>query len=280
MKKRQKPFYGLPSVICKDAGAAQKFQFGGLLTLSDNEDTGKIAGWATTDMIDSHGHVVAHGAFAESIAVKGISGPKGVQLLVGHDWDKPSGVITTLQYRNSGLWMEASLDLNISYARDAYFAAKARGGLSFSVGFRPSREPGDVEWIDDGDREYILIRKGDLREVSIVANPANSDAIMEWVKNDKPRPPPEQLSLSQQLEKFLKTNPSPSLVDVQSMLVQGGWVKDEATMKSVTEVFRSQAPRFFVNEPKPESVKAENVSSLQLALQKLKGALNPGQEDH
>lgn len=268
-------------LLQKDAKTAQKVTFGGVLQLSDEQDTGKIAGWATTDMIDSYGHVVAHGAFAESIAEKGISGPKGIQLLIGHDWDKPAGVITTLQYRNSGLWMEADLDLNISYARDAYFAAKARGGLSFSVGFRVSREPGDVEWIDDGDQEYILIRKGSLREVSVVANPANSDAIMEWVKNDKPRTiPGEPTTLKESFEKKFEGQNTPTLLDLQLMLVEGKWVRDEATMKDLTEIFRKHSQSLFDVRPEPLSVKAESVDGFQKVLSDLRAVLKTGQEDH
>lgn len=160
------------------------FSFGGVVKADTNAGDGVVAGWASTPMPDLYGHIVAQGAFADSIVEAGLSGPKGIQLLIGHDWDKPAGVITKLEYRNKGLWIEAKLDLNISYAKDMYHAAKSRGGLSFSVGFRPSREPGDVEFVEsETGQEYVVIRKGQLREVSVVANPANVDSIMEFIKS-------------------------------------------------------------------------------------------------
>lgn len=157
---------------------------GSEVELADGKSEGFIAGWASTPDLDAYRHVVANGAFAESIAKAGISGPKGIKLLIGHDWDKPAGRITKLEYRPKGLWIEANLNLEIQYARDIYHAAKSNGGLSFSVGFRPSREPGDMEVLTDAnDNEYLLIRKGQLREVSVVANPANEGAVMEMMKS-------------------------------------------------------------------------------------------------
>lgn len=158
---------------------------GGLLAVKDgqgNAGVGSVAGWATTAMPDQVNDIIAHGAFAESITEKGITGPAGIQFLIGHDWDKPAGVITKLEYRPKGLWIEADLDLNISWAKDMYYAAKSRGGLSFSVGFRAQT----YYWYeneDDGE-EYFIIQKAMLREVSVVANPCNVDAIMEWVKSE------------------------------------------------------------------------------------------------
>ena len=150
-------------------------------------EEGFVAGWASTsDVIDSYGTVIAAGAFTQSIAERGLSGPKGIKLLVGHNWSQPAGKITKLEQRDKGLWIEAQLDLGISYAKDMYLAAKANGGLSFSVGFRLRSQDTEMMESESGE-EYLLIKKGTLREVSIVANPSNENAGMELVRKEESR---------------------------------------------------------------------------------------------
>ena len=57
---------------------------------------GYIAGIASTPTTDRHGHKVLAKAFDESIKEKGFAGPSGIQLLVGHDWNKVGGKIKRL----------------------------------------------------------------------------------------------------------------------------------------------------------------------------------------
>lgn len=136
----------------------------------------KIAGWASTVDLDFYRHVVRAGAFTQSINEKGISGPKGVKLLLQHDRNKIAGVITKLEARDRGLWIEAELEEGISYVRDVALAIRANKGLSFSVGFYV--EDADVGQARDGG-EFLDIMRGDLEEVSIVPVPGNENAIME-----------------------------------------------------------------------------------------------------
>lgn len=144
---------------------------------------GFIAGYASTSDLDSYNHIVAGGAFQESINKRGLSGPTSIKLLIGHDWDKVAGVITALEYRGDRLWIEAQLNLNISYARDTYEAAKMAGGLNFSVGFSIEETDIDFREMEDGT-EYVLITGGDLFEISVVPFPANQEAQMLTVKSD------------------------------------------------------------------------------------------------
>lgn len=155
--------------------------------LGDNLPDGYVAGWASTPDIDLYRHVVQEGAFSESIRKRGIVGPKGIKLLIGHDWDKVGGVIKVLEYRGDSLWIEAQLNLNISYARDAWEACKMQGGLNFSVGFM--LQDYSFKEDDDGNYEYLLIERGDLFEVSIVPFPGNEECTMDFVKarqNNRP----------------------------------------------------------------------------------------------
>lgn len=139
-----------------------------------------ISGWASTTQMDMVRHVVAAGAFSDSIRKRGLRGPGAVRLLAFHDTSKPLGVITKLEQRDRGLWLEATIEDAISYGKDIALAAKAAGGLNFSVGF--FLEDADIGTAPDGG-EYLHILKGDLFEVSVVTFPANPGAAMSETKN-------------------------------------------------------------------------------------------------
>lgn len=141
----------------------------------------QIQGWASTPHLDSYHHVMQPGSLAESIRRRGITGPRGVKLLAYHDSTKPAGSITKLEYREGGLWIEAELETGISYANDIALASKAAGGLSFSIGF--FLMDADIEEGPDG-REYLLITKGDLFEVSVVVFPANEFCAFDTKGNE------------------------------------------------------------------------------------------------
>lgn len=142
---------------------------------------GYVAGFASTDDLDLVRDVVVAGAFDESIARRGLTGPEGVKLLLDHDSSKVAGKITKLETRGGRLWMEAQLNLDISYVKDRYLAAKDIGGMSFSVGFRIIEYA--FKKVEDEDFEFLEITKGDLFEVSVVAFPANPAAAMTFIKS-------------------------------------------------------------------------------------------------
>jgi len=130
-----------------------------------------IQGWASTHDIDHAGHIVLPTAYAQTIASRGLSGPRGVRLLAYHDKTRTIGHITKLEVRNSGLWLEGKIEEGISYAKDLALALKASGGMSFSVGFFLK----DADVTDDG---VLVIKEVDLFEVSVVPMPANDAAVM------------------------------------------------------------------------------------------------------
>lgn len=168
------------------AGERKEFDLG--FTVASNEEikkelgvadinslpAGFVAGWASTTTKDHAWHIVSPGAFKESIERKGLEGPKGIKLLAQHRSDKPAGKITKLEYRGDNLWIEAQLNLNVSYVKDLYEVAKDNGGLSFSVGFYLE------EWKETNDA--LIIEKGELFEVSVVTFPCNEDAGMSFIK--------------------------------------------------------------------------------------------------
>lgn len=142
---------------------------------------GYIAGIASTPSTDRHGHKVMAGAFDESIKVKGLAGPKGIQLLASHDWTKVAGQIKKLETLNNNLMLEAQLYTDVSYVKDLYTVLKHNGGLNFSVGF--SLKEFEFNDVTDGDDDpWLIVKKGDLMEVSIVTFPSCKEAQMTFVK--------------------------------------------------------------------------------------------------
>jgi HK97 family phage prohead protease len=147
-----------------------------------SEPDGFVSGIASSPTVDAMGHIVMPHAFDASIRTKGLRGPGGIKLLAGHDPEKIAGIITRLETVGSDLQLDALLNLNISYARDLYEAAKQIGGLSFSVGFR-LEEFELVEAKNSKRGEILVVKSGDLLEVSIVSFPACGQATMTHVKN-------------------------------------------------------------------------------------------------
>jgi HK97 family phage prohead protease len=191
--------------------------------LGDNLPDGYIAGWASTKDMDLYRHKVMPNAFAESIVKNGLTGPKGIKLLLNHDWRNVAGIIKVLEYRNGDLWIEAQLNLEIGYAKDAWLAAKMVGGLSFSVGFMLQKYA--IEGSEDEGGEWLRIDKGDLYEVSVVPFPGNPEATMEFVKNR---------------EQGVYT----SITEFEKGLIALGVVKSRNDAKRVTQAVKASAALF------------------------------------
>jgi HK97 family phage prohead protease len=151
-------------------------------TKLENQPEGFFAGIASTPSVDLYGHKVLKGAFDKSIRQKGLTGPRGIKLLAYHDWSKPAGVISKLKTVGDNLEIEGQLNLNVSYVKDVHEVALQNGGLNFSVGFALD----EFSYVDEEkseDGEYLLIKTGELMEVSVVVFPAQLEAEMTFIKN-------------------------------------------------------------------------------------------------
>ena len=222
-----------------------------LKAIGDNLQEGYIAGWASTPDRDRGNHVVMTGAFDESIRERGLQGPKGVKLLINHAWDKGAGAITVLETRNGRLWMEAQLNLDITYVKDAYLAAKSAGGYSFSVGFRRQ----EWAWIvdEDDNDEYLSISKADLWEVSMVPFPMNEECTIEFMKS------------ADSIE---------TLADFERYLMSQGIVKSRNVARNITRVVKS-VPHLFQSKEEPPRLAANDVKSIRSKLAALTSKMAP-----
>jgi HK97 family phage prohead protease len=159
---------------------------------------GFIAGTASTTAVDIARHKILKGAFDESIKAKGLTGPKGIKLLAYHDWHRPAGVIKRLDTVGDDLKIAAQLNLNVGYVKDIHEISKQNGGLSFSPGFLLEK----FRFAEDErtKNEILVVEKGELVEVSIVAWPAQPEATMSFVKEATADTSPSEF------EKLLITN--------------------------------------------------------------------------
>lgn len=188
-------------------------------TLADAPD-GYIKGIASTPRTDLYGHKVLRGAFDESIKSKGLNGPTGIKLLGGHDPQKVVGNIKRLETVGDDLQIEAQFFLDVGFAKDLYTVSKHVGGLNFSVGFFIE----DYEFVDDDEIEnesdaWLLIKKGDLDEVSVVTFPAQRDAQMSYIKTATPT----------------------TLRELERSFVANGYVQSRSGAKRLIQVMRQNS---------------------------------------
>ena len=135
-------------------------------------DTGEIVGLASVyGNIDRQGEAIAPGAFRASISR--LAG-KGLPMMREHRADLTCGVWTGFEETGGALRVTGKLLLDTQAGREAYSLAKAGALGGLSVGFREAKRT-----LAGGKR---LITEGDLLEVSLVAIPANAEAVIEGVK--------------------------------------------------------------------------------------------------
>jgi len=152
------------------------------LTSADVLDDGYIKGVASTPATDLMGHKVLAGAFDKSIKRNGLNGPSGIKLLNHHNMRQVAGNIKSLKTVGDELRIEGQLFLDVSYVKDLYLVAKQVGGLNFSVGFE-LEEFSFVDGDKSKDGEYLVVKQGNLIEVSVVTFPAQPEATMDFIKS-------------------------------------------------------------------------------------------------
>lgn len=137
---------------------------------------GLLEAYASTfnDVPDSYGDVIAPGAFTKSLADHLANGTAPA-MLWSHDPRQPIGKWAALKEDNYGLRVEGKLTLAVAQAKEAFALAKD-DALSLSIGYLTvSSEP-----IRGGGR---LLKILDLREISLVAMPANASSRILSVKS-------------------------------------------------------------------------------------------------
>ena len=142
----------------------------------DQIELGSFDGYASTyGNVDSDGDIIAKDAFRESSLNNPI-----VKLLYQHDKTQVLG-IGQIKSDSQGLFIEGKLNLDVAKAKEVRSLMKQGALDSMSIGFRVPDYNNDIEH-KDGNR---FIKRGEVKEVSIVTFPANPQALINSVKNEK-----------------------------------------------------------------------------------------------
>jgi len=146
------------------------------LTIKASEADGTFDGVASTSAIDSDGEIVDKGAFTRTL-----SASKGVfPILWQHIREVPVGWNKSAEEDDRGLVIHGQLLMNSDkgrYAHDFISVGLDLGGKpGLSIGFQV---PKGGDYIKDGVRHF---KEVNLREVSIVTFPANSEAVVTGSK--------------------------------------------------------------------------------------------------
>jgi len=168
--------------IAPERGQRIELEYDVVTASADVLEDGYIKGIASTSSTDLMGHKVLAGAFDKSIKRNGLNGPSGIKLLNHHNMRQVAGNIESLKTIGDELRIEGQLFLDVSYVKDLYIVAKKVGGLNFSVGFE-LEEFTFVDGDKSKDGEYLVIKQGNLIEVSVVTFPAQPEATMDFIKS-------------------------------------------------------------------------------------------------
>lgn len=171
------------------------------------KDDGFFSGYCNVfDVVDSYGDIVRKGAFVESINAWQAKS-KMPPILWQHDRNEVIGVWTKLYEDDHGLYGEGKLLVNdVAKAKEAHALLKHGAIDGLSIGYYTKEYSYDVE------NEIYNLLKLDLREVSIVTFPANTDSRIDTVKS------------------ILEQGELPTLAEFEKFLRDAGFSKSQATV--------------------------------------------------
>lgn len=138
------------------------------------EADGAFSGYASIfGKVDLGRDIVMPGAFAESLAKRGVN---GIKLLFQHDPNEPIGVWETIREDGKGLWVKGRLMTEVARAREVLSLMRAGALDGLSIGFRT------VEGRKDPTSGVRRLHKIDLWEISVVTFPMLPEARVDAVK--------------------------------------------------------------------------------------------------
>lgn len=146
---------------------------------ADGGDTGKFTGYgAVFNNVDLGQDVILEGSFEK---VRTTSDGR-LRLALYHDLRQLVGN-AKYEMDEHGLRIEGQMNMDVSYARDAYYLMKDGSLDGMSVGFDILK--GGVDWREGEEGESVrVISKAELWEVSIVPFGMNPDALIDSVKSN------------------------------------------------------------------------------------------------
>lgn len=159
------------NAICKSAP---------VLELKALEKTGEFEGYGSTfgGEPDSHGDIIAPGAYADSLAEHAARGsmPK---MFWQHDSHEPIGKWLEAKEDERGLYLKGRLNMGVQRAQEAHALLKEGDIDGLSIGYRIK------EYSVDTDTSVWTLERLELLEVSVVSIGSNENATVGSVKAAK-----------------------------------------------------------------------------------------------
>ncbi len=143
---------------------------------------GVIKGMASTfGNVDLTGDRIDFGAFAKSIQAHKLRHDRPIRMLLGHD--RMAGAIggfpiDKVREQKQGLKVEGHINLSVQRGAEAFSLAQQGVLTDLSIGFFATETESEIR----GGQEIRVIKEIDLREISIVDEPANPKATITDVK--------------------------------------------------------------------------------------------------
>lgn len=135
-------------------------------------DPGFFYGYASVfDTKDDQGDLIKKGAFFKTL-LKWQQKQDMPKLLWSHDWGSPIGKIHRIYEDEYGLFVQAQLALDVQKAKEARALVDSGAIKGLSVGFKAKSVKSDKL------KQCRVIEDVELYEVSLVALPANSGAVV------------------------------------------------------------------------------------------------------
>lgn len=203
--------------------------------------------------VDSDKDMMMPGAFTKSINERGPAAKNQIWFLNQHNWDMALSKPHVLKEDNYGLYYEAKVRDDLSYAKDVLILA-SEGYLnehSFGFAYVPSKN----KYVEDGD--YYEIHEVKLFEGSIVKLGANSETPFLGFKACK--------SIENKTEYLLK-----EFTMIQDVLKLGNLTDDtylilNMKMNQLKAMIQTYEPQQSTSDQKPDApVKEDSPNKIQL----------------
>ncbi len=199
----------------------------------DVNDDGTFSGFGSTfgGRPDSHGDIIAQGAFSDTLNSGGRNG-FGVAMLWQHNSDQVPGIWTSMAENKKGLKVEGQLALATQLGKEAHELMKMGAVKGLSIGFDIAEDGSEF----DDKKKARILKKLNLWEISLVTFPANTRAQITNVKAFEQAKTPRELEallrdsgLSKQAAQNIVKLCKPSLRD------SAGWGKALKLIDKVKE---------------------------------------------
>ena len=198
-RRRTRPESGYPPLMRHAGLIARETKFA-RVDLGSVEADGSFSGYASVfGKPDLAGDIILPGAFARSIAQRGVA---GIKLLFQHDPSEPIGAWIAIREDDTGLLVRGRLLPEVNRAREVLALMRAGVLDGLSIGFRTVRARAG-QAVANTSHAVRQLLEVDLWEISVVTFPMLPEARIGQVKADASGPPAAAPQTEREFERWL-----------------------------------------------------------------------------